>query len=70
MDLHKPFDAEGARSDAGGAPFVDFLDELTEARCNVAASNGARLEPRVARLELIVQRLLLGLVEAAQREKQ
>jgi hypothetical protein len=48
----------------------DLLDELTEARRNVAISNDTRLEPRVARLEHIVERLLLGLVEATQREKQ
>jgi hypothetical protein len=40
-----------------------LLDEITEVRRNVAASNDTRLEPRVARLERIVQALLLALVE-------
>jgi hypothetical protein len=44
-------------------PFDHLLDEITEVRCNVATSNDTRLEPRVARLERIVQRLLLVLVE-------
>jgi hypothetical protein len=43
--------------------FDPLLDEITEVRRNVAASNDARLEPRVARLERIVQALLLALVE-------
>jgi hypothetical protein len=46
--------------------FDDLLDELTEARRNAAASSDTRLEPRIARLERIVQRLLLGLVERAE----
>jgi hypothetical protein len=44
-------------------PLDDLLDEITEVRCNVAASNDTRIEPRVARLERIVQALLLALVE-------
>jgi hypothetical protein len=51
-------------------PFDDLLDEITEVRCNVSTSNDTRLEPRVARLEHIVQQMLLALVEATQREKQ
>jgi hypothetical protein len=43
--------------------FADLLDEITEVRRSVAASNDTRLEPRVVRLDHIVQRLLLGLVE-------
>jgi hypothetical protein len=49
-------------------PFDGLLDEITEVRCNVAASNDTRLEPRVARLEHIVQRILLALVERADSE--
>jgi hypothetical protein len=56
MHLQKPFNA-------GGTPFADLLDEITEARRNAATSNDTRLEPRVARLEHIVQQMLLGLVE-------
>jgi hypothetical protein len=41
-------------------PFDDLLDEITEAR----NADEVRLEPRVARLERIVQTLLLALVEA------
>jgi hypothetical protein len=59
MHLQKPFNA-------GGAPLADLLDEITEVRCNAATSNGTRLEPRVARLEHIVQQMLLALVEAKQ----
>jgi hypothetical protein len=44
-------------------PFDDLLDEINEIRRNVATSNDTRLEPRVARLEHIVQRILLALVE-------
>jgi hypothetical protein len=44
----------------------DLLDELTEVRSNAATSSDTRLEPRVARLEHIVQRMLLALVEAKQ----
>jgi hypothetical protein len=44
-------------------PFDDLLDEITEVRSSVAASNDTRLEPRVARLERIVQALLLAFVE-------
>jgi hypothetical protein len=52
-------------------PVEDLLDEITEIRCNAARSNDTRLEPRVARLEHIVQRMLLGLVETTQhREKE
>jgi hypothetical protein len=51
-------------------PFEELLDEITEARCNAATSNDTRLEPRVARLEHIVQQMLLALVEATQKEKQ
>jgi hypothetical protein len=51
-------------------PFDDLLDEITEARRNAAASSDTRLGPRVARLEHIVQRVLLGLAKATQREKQ
>ncbi len=43
-------------------PFDGLLDEITEIRRNVAPSNDTRLEPRVARLEHIVQ-MLLALVE-------
>jgi hypothetical protein len=51
--------------------FEDLLDEITEARCNAATSNDTRLEPRVARLEHIVQQMLLALIETTQhREKQ
>jgi hypothetical protein len=44
-------------------PFDDLLEEITEVRSNVAASNDTRLEPRVARLERIIQALLRALVE-------
>jgi hypothetical protein len=44
-------------------PFDDLLDEITEVRSNVAASSDTRLEPRVERLERIVQALLLSLVK-------
>jgi hypothetical protein len=44
-------------------PFDDLLDEITEVRSNVAASNDTRLEPRIARLERIVQARLLSLVK-------
>jgi hypothetical protein len=47
-------------------PFDNLLDEITEVRSNVAASNDTRLEPRVARLERIVQALLLALLEKAE----
>jgi hypothetical protein len=50
-------------------PFDDLLDQITELRCNVAASSDTRLAPRVARLEHIVQQMLSALVEATQREK-
>jgi hypothetical protein len=51
--------------------FEDLLDEITEARSNAATSNDTRLEPRVARLEHIVQQILLALIETTQhREKQ
>lgn len=43
--------------------FDDLLDEITEARRNVEISNDTRLEPRVVRLEHIVQQMLLALVE-------
>jgi hypothetical protein len=36
-------------------PFEDLLDEIAEIRSNVATSNHTRLEPRIARLERIVQ---------------
>jgi hypothetical protein len=49
-------------------PFDDLLDEITEMRCNVAASSDTRLEPRVALLEHIVQTLLLALVDQAEPE--
>jgi hypothetical protein len=48
--------------------FDNLLDEITEVRSNVTASNDTRLEPRVARLERIVQKLLLALVEQAEPE--
>jgi hypothetical protein len=48
--------------------FDDLLDEITELRCNVATSSGTRLEPRVARLERIVQQMLLALVEERTEE--
>jgi hypothetical protein len=48
--------------------FDDLLDEITEMRCNVAASSDTRLEPRVALLEHIVQTLLLALVDQAEPE--
>jgi hypothetical protein len=48
----------------------DLLDEITEVRCSVARSNDTRLEPRVARLEHIVQQMLLRLVETTQMEEQ
>jgi hypothetical protein len=57
------------REEVVPTPFADLLDEITEARCNAATSNDTRLEPRIARLEQIVERLLLGLVEATQREQ-
>jgi hypothetical protein len=44
-------------------PFDELLEEITEVRSNVAASNDTRLEPRVARLERIIQALLRALVE-------
>jgi hypothetical protein len=47
-------------------PFDDLLDEITEARSNVATSNDTRLEPRVVRLERIVQAMLPALVERAE----
>jgi hypothetical protein len=50
-------------------PFDDLLDEINEIRRNVATSNDTRLEPRVARLERIVQALLLALVEKAEEPK-
>jgi hypothetical protein len=51
-----------------GKQFDDLLDEITEVRRNVAMSNDTPLEPRVARLERIVQTLLLALVEQAEPE--
>jgi hypothetical protein len=48
--------------------FADLLDGIIEVRCNAAASNDTRLEPRVARLEPIVQQMLLALVEQAEPE--
>jgi hypothetical protein len=51
-------------------PFDDLLDEVTEVCCNAAAPNDTRLERRVARLESIVQRMLLALAEADGRGKQ
>jgi hypothetical protein len=48
-----------------GKQFDDLLDEITEVRRNVAMSNDTLLEPRVARLERIIQTLLLALVEQA-----
>jgi hypothetical protein len=44
-------------------PLEELLDEITEARSNAATSNDTRLEPRVARLEHIVQQMLLALIE-------
>jgi hypothetical protein len=49
-------------------PFDDLLDEINEIRRNVATSSDTRLEPRVARLERIVQALLLSLVEEGAEE--
>jgi hypothetical protein len=46
--------------------FEDLLDDISEVR----DADPARLEPRMARLERIVQRMLLALVEATQGEKQ
>jgi hypothetical protein len=46
--------------------FENLLDETTEVR----DTDPARLEPRVARLERIVQLMLLALVEATQGKKQ
>jgi hypothetical protein len=48
-------------------PFDDLLDEITEVRRNVGISSDTRLEPRVARLEHIVQQILLALVEERAR---
>jgi hypothetical protein len=48
----------------------DLLDEINEVRRNVAASNDTRLEPRVARLERIVQALLLALVERVEEAEE
>jgi hypothetical protein len=48
-------------------PLDALLDEIIEIRSNIAASNDTRLEPRIARLERIVQALLLTFVE---QEKQ
>jgi hypothetical protein len=56
--------------EAMAKPFQDLLDEITEVRCNAATSNDTRLEPRVARLERIVQQMLFALVEATQKETQ
>jgi hypothetical protein len=56
------------KEEAMHTPFDDFLDQLTELRCNVAISTDRWLEPRVARLEHIVQQMLLALVEATPRE--
>jgi hypothetical protein len=50
-------------------PFDDLLDEINEIRRNVATSNDTRLEPRVARLERIVQRMLLALVEEPEDDR-
>jgi hypothetical protein len=58
--MRKQFDIEGT-------PFDDLLDEITEVRRNAATSSDTRLESRVARLERIVERMLLELVEANQR---
>jgi hypothetical protein len=49
-------------------PFDDLLDEITEIRRNVATSNDTRVEPRVARLEHIVQ-MLLALVKKNKGEQ-
>jgi anti-sigma factor RsiW len=57
------------KEEAMHKPFDDLLDQITELRCNVATSSDTRLERRVARLEHIVQQMLLALVEATPREK-
>jgi hypothetical protein len=48
--------------------FDDLLDEINEIRRNAATSSDTRLKPRVARLERIVQALLLSLVEEGAEE--
>jgi hypothetical protein len=64
--LRRRVEFYGAHYSKGAAmrkQFEDLLDEITEARSNAATSNDTRLEPRVARLEHIVQQMLLALIE-------